>query len=194
MAQPPDTSKDTALRSVGRTIVNFQRLEHNLKLAAQLGPLQGTVQKIQRDIARRQERAGALTLGQAIQAWLAYCDGTQAQVIWTPDLFDVSIQMTFSLESDAEARNAHAKALRNLLDTRNDLIHTRLAKFQWESPDACDALVLELNAVNANISEQLDYVTHLFKEILALQNEAAEAAMAELSEAAVASTTGGSDA
>ena len=194
MLQPSDTSKDAALRAVGRTIVNFQRLEHNLKLAARLGPVQGTLQKIQRDIARRQERAKTLTLGQAIQSWLTYCDGAQAQAVWTPDLFDVSIQMTFSLESDSEAHNAHAQALSSLLETRNDIIHTRLVAFQWESPEACNALVLELNAVNARISDQLDYVTSLLREIVALQKEHAESVMDNVAGAPMAPVSGERDA
>ena len=73
MSQQSATSKDAALRAIGRTVVNFQRLEHNLKLAARLGPVQGTIPKIQRDIGRRFERAETLTLGQAIQAWLRFC-------------------------------------------------------------------------------------------------------------------------
>jgi hypothetical protein len=194
MSQPSDTSKDAALRAVGRTIVNFQRLEHNLKLAALLGPVQGTLQKIQKDIAKRQERAETLTLGQAIQAWLTYLDGTQAQVVWTPDLFNISVRMTFSLEADADSQNAHAEALDSLLKTRNDLVHTRLVNFQWESPEACDTLVLELDAVNTRISEQLEYVTSLFKEILTAQREHAEAVVVAISGTSASSTAGESDA
>jgi hypothetical protein len=186
VSQPSEKSKDAALRAVGRTIVNFQRLEHNLKVAARLGPIKGTVQKVQRDIARRQERADSLTLGQAIQAWLTYCDGADGQVDWTPDLFDVSIHLTFSLESDAESRNAHAEELGSLLAIRNDLVHGRLAQFQWESPEACDALVLELTAVNAKISEQLEYVTDLCRAI--------QAGLMEYTESVVAAITGVPDA
>ena len=194
MSHSTDASKDAALRAVGRTIVNFQRLEHNLKLAAQLGPVQGTLQKIQKDIARRQERAGSLTLGQAIQAWLTTCEGTESPSVWTPDLFDVSIRMTFSLESDAESRAAHAKALRYLLDTRNDLIHTRLATFQWESPEACDTLAMELNAVNTSITDQIEYFANLLNDIAAVHKEHAVSVMAELKGAPARSTTGELDA
>lgn len=180
MLQSADTSKDAALREVGRTVVNFQRLEHNLKLAARLGPLQGTLPKIQRDIARRQERAETLTLGLAIQAWLKYCDGSEVVDAWTPDLFDYSFQMTFTLESDAESRNAHAAALSNLLETRNDLVHTRLARFPWDSPAECDSLIRDLTAINATISDQLDYVTSFMAQIVAAQKEHAEAVLAEV--------------
>lgn len=186
MSQSTDTSKDAALRAIGRTVVNFQRLEHNLKLAARLGPVQGALPKILRDLERRNERAENLTLGQAIQAWLKYCDGSEIQDAWTPDLFDISVRMTFTLESDADSRNAHAEALRALLETRNELVHARLAHFPWDSPDACDALVRELAEVNTAISEQLEYVTSLAREIVVAQKEHAEAVMADI-EAAVQS-------
>jgi len=179
MPQPSDGSRDAALKAVGRTILNFQRLEQQLKLAARLGSTQGTLQSIQRDSAKRQERAETLTLGQAIQAWLTYLDGTQAQVPWTPDLFDVSLQTTFTLEP-AESDSAHARTLASLLAARNDLIHSRLAKVQWESPAACDTLVLELDAVNAAISEQLDYVTSLVSEIQKVHKAHAESLVANL--------------
>ena len=68
------TFKDAALRAVGRTVVNFQRLEHNLKIAARLGPLEGVLSKVQRDHERRTEKASSFTLGQAIEAWLTELD------------------------------------------------------------------------------------------------------------------------
>ena len=174
MSPRTDTAKDAALRIVGRTVVNFQRLEHNLKLAARLGPLQGTIQKVQRDVAKRHERASTLTLGQAIQAWLNYCYGQPATHYETPDLFDVSVQMTFTLESDPECQTRHAKALCDLLEVRNDLIHSRLAKFEWERPELCENLVEELEQVNTWISEQIEYTSSLLKSVAELHKEHAE--------------------
>jgi hypothetical protein len=179
MSSQVDTSKDSALRMVGRTVVNFQRLEHNLKLAARLGPFIGTVQKVQKDIAKRHERASALTLGQAIQAWLDYCSGHPATHYETPDLFDFSVQMTFTLESDPESQAHHATALCELLEVRNDLIHSRLAKFEWESPEACQGLVAELEQVNRSISMQMEYTCALLKVIAELHKEHAESLAAQ---------------
>jgi hypothetical protein len=184
MSSQVDTSKDSALRMVGRTVVNFQRLEHNLKLAARLGPLRGTVQKVQKDIAKRHERASALTLGQAIQAWLDYCSGHPATHYETPDLFDVSVEMTFTLESDPESQARHAKALCDLLEVRNDLIHSRLAKFEWESPEACQGLVEELEQVNTSISMQMEYTCALLKAIAELHKEHAESLAAQFASGA----------
>jgi hypothetical protein len=191
MEQRGEIAKDAALRAVGRTIVTFQRLEHTLKRAARLGPMQGPVEKLQPDIARRQQRADTLTLGQAIQAWLAVGRDTQTQTVWTPDLFDVSFQVTVSLQPDPAADGAHAKALIDLLEARNALVHARLATFPWESGEACEALVAELDALNATIGEQLEYIASLLRDFVAAHKEAAEL-LGELQQAFVG-RDGGSD-
>lgn len=184
MLSQVDASKEAALHMVGRTVVNFQRLEHNLKLAARLIPLQGTIQKVQRDIAKRHERASALTLGQAIQAWLDLCRGQPWTNHETPDLFDVSVKTTFTLESDLESQERHAKVLRDLLDVRNDLIHSRLAKFEWETPEACDDLVADLEQVNTTISNLIEYTSTLLNAIAELHKEHAESLAAHFAEGA----------
>ena len=188
MSQSASTSKDAVLRMVGRTVVNFQRLEHNLKMAARLRPLQGTVQKILKDMAKQHERAATLTLGQAIQSWLAYCDGPAAPHAQTPDLFDVTFETSFALESDPDSRAQHTRALSDLLQVRNELIHSRLAKFEWDSPQACADLVAELEKVNASVSEQINYTGSLLREIGELFKEHAEFLAAEFMASASVAT------
>lgn len=180
MSPQADTPKDAALRIVGRTVVNFQRLEHNLRLAARLGNFQGTIQKVQREMERRQERASTLTLGQAIQAWLELCYGQPSSHFGTPDLFDVTVKTTFTIESDTESQTHHAEALSDLLKVRNDLIHSRLAKLEWERPEVCRNLVTELEQVNALISKQIDYTGVLLKGVAELYQEHVESLEAQL--------------
>lgn len=182
MAQYTMTSKDAALRAVGRTVVNFQRLEHNLKLAARLGPVQGTPAKIQRDIEKRGERAAALTLGHAIQAWLSASEGEQLMASYTPDLFDATIRMTFSLGTDNELHSANAATLRSLLETRNELIHGRLVKFEWDSPEDCDRLVMQLDELNRSIAKQIEYVHSILDAFRSAWLEHAEMLQAAVGE------------
>lgn len=61
------------------------------------------------------------------------------------------------------------------MKVRNDLVHTRLVTFQFESPKACDELVAELDKVNVAIIEQLDYVGLLLAAIVDLHEGHAEA-------------------
>jgi hypothetical protein len=172
--------RDAALKAVGRTVVNFQRLEHNLKLAARLGSSQGTLPKIKRDLERRIERATTLTLGQAIQGWLGAGQGEPIEISHTPDLFDATMQITFSWTSDAEAQSAHAIALQSLLKSRNDLIHGGLVQFQWDSPAECARLVRQLDEVNDSIAAQLEFVASFLRAIGSIRPEHMEAAHEEL--------------
>jgi hypothetical protein len=92
--------------------------------------------------------------------------------------------MTFTLESDPESQARHAKALCDLLEVRNDLIHSRLAKFEWESPEACQGLVEELEQVNTSISMQMEYTCALLKAIAELHKEHAESLAAQFASGA----------
>lgn len=182
MAQNKMASRDAALRAVGRTVVNFQRLEHNLKLAARLGPVQGTPAKIQGDIERRRDRAATLTLGQAIQAWLSVSEGEQLAASHTPDLFEVTIQMTFSLGTDTESHTARAATLRSLLETRNKLVHGGLVQFQWDSPEECERLVMQLDELNESIATQIEYVHSILTAFKSMYVEHIEMIQAEVAE------------
>jgi hypothetical protein len=154
--------KDAALRAVGRTVVNFQRLEHNLKIAARLGPLEGILAKVQRDFERRTEKTSSFTLGQSIEAWLsAIKGGPRANP--TPDLFDPTVKLTFSLDEDS--CRTHGEALRELLEVRNDLIHGGLVNFDWESRDECERLVAELTELNEVVGMQIDFVAAVLRSL-----------------------------
>jgi hypothetical protein len=179
MSSQAPNPRDDALKAVGRTVVNFQRLEHNLKLAARLGSSHGTLPKIQRDLERRIERAATLTLGQAIHAWLSVGQGEPLQTSHTPDLFDATMQLTFSWGSDVESQNTHGVALKSLLETRNTLIHGALVQFQWDSPSECERLVRHLDKVNDDIATQLEFVGSILRAFGSIRPEDVEAAYRE---------------
>jgi hypothetical protein len=158
--------KDAALKAVGRTVVNFQRLEHNLKTAARLGTLEGVIAKVQRDLERRADKASSFTLGQSIEAWLsATSGGGSSRVDPTLDLFEPTIRITFSLSGDSDSYRTHGKSLKKLLELRNKLIHGGLVNFDWESEAECDRLVEELTGVNNVIGSQIDFVAAVVRSL-----------------------------
>ena len=137
------TFKDAALGAVGRTVVNFQRLEHNLKIAARLGPLEGVLAKVQRDFERRIEKTSTMTLGQSIEAWLSVIKGGGPRTNPTPDLFDPTIRQTFSLGEDSDYCRAHGESLKELLELRDNA-------FRNDSVAHGDRIIPQGFAVNAH--------------------------------------------
>jgi hypothetical protein len=180
MPQHTSNAKEAALLAVGRTVANFQRLEQSLKLAARLRPLDGAISKIRRDVERTAERAATMTLGQAIQAWLTTIDGETVVAPNTPDLFEVTMQMTFSLGIDADSVSAHGGALKSLLEIRNNLIHKDLALFQWDSADECDRLKAKLERVIEDIRVQKEFVDSIVIAANSMLLEHAKIAEAEI--------------
>ncbi len=69
------TPKDTAFHTLGRTIVNFQRLEHNLKILASLTPFETYEHTVETHLEKQREKAARFTLGAAISAWIDLLDG-----------------------------------------------------------------------------------------------------------------------
>jgi hypothetical protein len=171
MPDDHSTFQDIALRAVGRTVVNFQRLEHNLKLAARIGPFEGIQSKVQRDIEKRAERSSSFTLGQAVRAWLGAVESDVPRASHTPDLFEPSMRMTFSLGDDPEANSARQETLLALLKVRNDLIHGGLVTFDWDSRDECERLATRLNDVNDQIRSQIDFLAAFIKGLQGIKAE-----------------------
>jgi hypothetical protein len=118
-------------------------------------------------------------LGQAIQAWLSAGQGDPPEITHTPDLFDATMQVTFSWSSDAESQSAHGVALKSLLETRNNLIHGGLVEFQWDSPAECERLVERLDEVNESIAAQQEFVTSILRAFGSIRPEDWEAAHRE---------------
>jgi hypothetical protein len=126
-----------------------QGLEHNLKLAAHLAPLEGVLAKVEKDLVRLNEKAASMTLGQSIGAWLDAIKGGATSTNPTPDLFDPTIRLTFSF-GGFDPDGIHGATLKRLLELRNGLIHDELVGFDWESQAECARLMQDLT--NARIT------------------------------------------
>jgi len=177
MSPNSGASKSAALEAVGRILVNFQQLEHNLKLAARLGPLEGTLQKMQRDAKSRADRAATMTMGQAIGAWVAAANSEPMESGYTDDLFDATMQLTFTV-GDASSREKRASALRTLLEARNRLIHGGLIAVNWDSSEDCARLIDDLGDLDRAIREQVVYFGTMLRAIGAIRPEHLERALA----------------
>jgi len=81
------TPKDRALHTIGRTVVNFQRLEKVLKALTVLTPIQGTIESIEGKMQRRIEKANQSTLGAAITLWLNNINSQHEHANHEADLF-----------------------------------------------------------------------------------------------------------
>jgi len=121
------TPKDSALKTVGRTVVNLQRLEQHVKAVANIFPFHGTLTIIQRDSAKHREKLIGMTLGQAIS--ISGCHigrGLDQYLNWSKIRLITHSPSELNSSFDEQTKDHHANELRELLKFRND-VYPRIA-------------------------------------------------------------------
>ena len=139
-----------AFYAVGRTVVNFQRLEQILKHLAWLAPICASSSKLQSELDTRKAISEHLTLGNAVKKWteIAYHTGPQRD---PQSDNEVIVSLGFVLQWSPEKRDRLAAELESLAQERNRLIHLDLAQLNFEDEAECIALSIRLNAQNDRI-------------------------------------------
>ena len=165
------TPKDTVLRNFGRNIVNLQRLEQILKALASIQPLNGTFAKIKDDIEKSRKKTLGYTLGQAVNVWVESLDDSRPAKVVIDDLFDITMRSSFDFGFDSETKALHAERLSELLAYRNGLIHSGLAKVDFESESELKTISVELDLWNAKIIEQIEFLAPILRAIASIKAE-----------------------
>jgi hypothetical protein len=155
--------RDAALRAIGRNLVNFQKLEHCLKALVRTESLAGPLSTLKGKVAVRVSKTSQYTLGKAVQEWLRISTPHQTANPQTQDLFEPWISVSLQLPIDSEGLASHSKALEALASERNDLVHLKLAHFNFESEADCKDLAAVLDRQNERILEQLAFLSPAVK-------------------------------
>ena len=166
-------TRDAALRAIGRNLVNFQKLEHCLKALVRTESLAGPLSTLNGKVAARVSKTSQYTLGRAVQEWLRVSTPHNTASPQTRDLFEPWISVSLELPIDLEALTSHREALEALAGERNDLVHLKLAQFNFDSEAECKDLVADLDRQNLRILEQLTFLAPAVKALLELKRLAA---------------------
>jgi hypothetical protein len=147
---------DAALRKVGRSIVNFQKLEHGLKELIKLSRADTSQSRPQPVFPRGTKRLGRAGLGEVVSQFnrvLYEEPKPQAEPVGS----EVRISTEFRLELDSNAESQR-KELVALACERNRLVHRDLAALDFSSEAACLELSCRLDEQNGRILRYLEFV------------------------------------
>lgn len=161
--------RDAALRAIGRNLVNFQKLEHCLKALVRTESLAGPMSTLNDKVATRVSKTSQYTLGRTVQEWLRISTPHRTANPQTQDLFEPWISVSLELPIDSEALGSHSEALESLAIERNELVHLKLAQFDFESEAECKDLVADLDRQNQRILEQLAFLSPAIAALLELK-------------------------
>lgn len=149
---------DDALRKIGRSVVNFQKLEQALKELIRLSSAASSQSDPRRPVYPRQtkrfKRAGLAEVVSQFNSAL-YRDASPPD--GAPETNEARFSSTFRLELDASGE-VQRRELAALARERNRLIHRDLFAVDFLSESACKELCDRLDAQNLRILGYLDFV------------------------------------
>ncbi|PQJ29661.1 hypothetical protein [Rubritalea profundi] len=139
--------QDQALREIGKTIYNYQKLEKLLKtliVHTNVFTIDGNAQEVFDDLRKSHSMQ---TLGNLVTRLFdtLYAPSKESPKHRGDSTFSLQIRTVFATEEGLEA---HKEKLQSILLSRNTLIHQTLGDLDIHSPEACEALIKDLEAQN----------------------------------------------
>lgn len=161
---------EKALQKVGRNIVYFQKIEWMLKIRVIHCKIKGTSGDMAEWIERRKNSISKKTMsGVTTDYFKELFSGHEEEANPPTDQF-LSIKMHFEL--DDQQISSLNRVYEDLVEERNQLIHTRLGEFDPTSEDQCLDLINDLDCqktkfmpVYRTLRQQLHAIMKVRKEL-----------------------------
>ena len=149
--------RNEALRKIGRNVVLFQELENILKFLASAQQPSMPVSKAKATLEERRESIRIKTLGQiAGQVVEDLFATSNAESSAPAAITETWLGYSFRIECSTAETEENRKALKALIDERNDLVHHLLSRWSLQDLDSCSALSVELDHQRRRILAEID--------------------------------------
>jgi hypothetical protein len=161
--------RDSALRKVGRNVVNFQKVEACLQFLIAVSDIEST-HSLSGAFQTKRVPTKRVPFGHLVDMYYRTVYGADPQSHSAADETKIVITTSFRLESDQSDVKRQKRVLSALVSERNRLIHKDLAGFDHNSIEACRSLIEILDEQNLRILDQLASlatVVSTYKEFIA---------------------------
>lgn len=174
MSNPFQDSRAEALQKIGRNVVNFQRFERLLKEILAKSQVEGAPADLLKIAARREESISKLTLGILVGEFVGSVHTVDSQEEpadikppenWEGPWFAAGYRVILEEADLAELK----KALRQVVDDRNELVHQRLATVDLNSIEACQDLIKELDKQHERLEPHFKSAIRTFRSMTELR-------------------------
>jgi len=138
-----DTLRNEVLRKVGRNVVLFQQLEGLMKGLAAMQGFSGPASALAQAHDESRAKVENHTMGELVgklkkQLYVAPADVATSTA--PAEISEPWFSFTFHIESDATFIDSRSKALSDLVNARNKLIHKLLPRWKVDSIESCKEL------------------------------------------------------
>ena len=151
-------AKDVVLHSIGRNVLNLQKMEGMFKSLAIYSEISGPIEELPALIAARKDEFSRKSLGQLVGDFIDrlavelpdHLEDRQTDLPW------IEFRSALLESDDSKARLENALA--TLVAERNSLIHQKLLSFEIDSEEQCSTLLSELDAQHERIRPAYGYL------------------------------------
>ena len=169
---------DQALRSIGRNVVLFQRMEKALKALIVASDLRGQASDLAEIYRKRRKSIDRRTMGQLIDEFLTAIYADELPIDASSN--GVWMAVGFRVEASEEWVRAWREALSKVVDERNTLIHDMVATFDLESEESCQKLIVFLDEQLDRLKPHFEYVMAMLGTLHKMQQKLREVVEAEI--------------
>ena len=169
-----DRVRDLALRSIGRNVVAFQKMEGMLKFLVANHRIQGLPEKLLEIKEQNRRVVERQTMGSLVDKFFRSVAVDRSSVQNSSD--DVAGEMSaiFNIEMDTGAHDETRKAFLLVVEERNALIHRMLVRFNPNSLDSCQEISDLMESQRERLKPHYEYLKGIVKAILEGQRELLE--------------------
>jgi len=151
--------RDSALKKIGKNVVNLQRLESLLKSVIALANLQfDDADTLNQSVIENQKRVSQFTLGGLVSEFENNLDSTR-------DQGQLKTDYSFSILLEPEFIQDRVAAFRYIAKERNGLIHHRLSSFNENSNDSCKELIAFLDEQDRRLKPEFEILNDIITDL-----------------------------
>lgn len=164
-AEKSKSLRESALARLGRNVLNFQRVEAQLKKLLGIRDLSVLQGSFAAAFAKRAEELQMISMGNLVNKLLSHTNKAEAQDSNT----EIAFRIQFRLDGDPNYVEQLKTRLSNLVQERNNLIHQDLAGFNPNSEESCRHWSTRLDEQNTRVEAlhlELKQLLDLYHELL----------------------------
>lgn len=160
-----------AQRKIGRNVINFQRIEAMIKFLVSRSHIEGTMNDLKRIVTKKEQDVQKRSLGLLANDLFLSVLSDNPPNAQNNDTELPWISFSFKSEMDDVTRIKLKSELKDLIESRNQLIHHRLKSIGSGSEENWQELVEYLDKQHEQLIPIFDWLQSLGKSFIKIANE-----------------------
>lgn len=158
--------RDEVFKKIGRNLVNFQKIERMLKYLILNGRMSGYMSELKENNGRREAAVRKQTMGNLVEQLIENIHSEPDDSLQsTIEPKEPYLSFSFTVNSDPDFYASKKRALKSLVNDRNDLVHHLLPRFNPDSIDSCLEIEQYLDQQRERLIPEYEHLKSLIENL-----------------------------